>query len=157
MPSESSQINFCRLRDQLRSLHPRILPVSIPNFLCMLFEVALQGCFLILQLFVKKPLFSEHTHSILIASSERSNCKQGLLRSKYLILLNFLIVRSLHDACPPGCYVASNDLQSAVACSIASSHEDLHEVTSISSCADLNSQSVFPNTGSQGTDLCLEF
>ena len=37
---------------------------------------------------------------------------------------------------------ASDDQQSAVACSIASSHEDLHEVTSISSCADLNSQSV---------------
>ena len=32
-------------------------------------------------------------------------------------------------------HVASNDQQSAVACSIASSHEDLHEMTSISSCA----------------------
>ena len=32
----------------------------------------------------------------------------------------------------------------AVASSIASSHEDLHEVTSMSSCVDLNSQS--PNS-----------
>ena len=39
-------------------------------------------------------------------------------------------------------HVANSDQQSAVACIIASSHEDLHEVTSISSCADLNSQSV---------------
>ena len=54
-------------------------------------------------------------------------------------------------------HVANNDQQSAVACSIASSHEDLHEVTSISSCADLNSQSVLPSTVSQGMDLCLEF
>ena len=54
-------------------------------------------------------------------------------------------------------HVANNDQQSVVACSIASSHEDLHEVTSISSCADPNSQNVFPSTGSQGMDLCLEF
>ena len=54
-------------------------------------------------------------------------------------------------------HVASNDQQSAVARSIASSHEDLHEVTSISSCADLNSQSVVPSSVSQRMDLCLEF
>ena len=54
-------------------------------------------------------------------------------------------------------HVASDDQQSAVACSTASSREDLHEVTSISSCADLNSQSVVPSTVSQGMDLCLEF
>ena len=54
-------------------------------------------------------------------------------------------------------HVASNDQQSAVACSIASSHEDLHEVTSISSCADLNTPSVVSSTVSQGMDLCLEF
>ena len=52
---------------------------------------------------------------------------------------------------------ANNDQQSAVACGIASSHEDLHEVTSISSCADPNSQSVFPSIPSQGNDLYLEF
>ena len=51
-------------------------------------------------------------------------------------------------------HVASNDQQSAVAFLIALLHEDLHEVTSISSRADLNSQSVFPSTGSQGMDLC---
>ena len=33
----------------------------------------------------------------------------------------------------------------AVASSIASSHEDLHEVTSMSSCVDLNSQSLVPS------------
>ena len=44
------------------------------------------------------------------------------------------------------CHVANNDQQSAVACSIASSHEDLHEKTSISSRADPNSQSVVPKT-----------
>ena len=43
-------------------------------------------------------------------------------------------------------HVANNDQQSAAACIIASSHEDLHEVTSISSCADLNSQSVDPSS-----------
>ena len=53
--------------------------------------------------------------------------------------------------------MANDDQQSAVARSIASSHEDLHVVTSISSCADLNSQSVVPSTVSQGMDLCLEF
>ena len=53
-------------------------------------------------------------------------------------------------------HVASNDQQSDVACSIASSHEDLDEVTSISSCADLNSQCVVPSTVLQGMDLCLE-
>ena len=52
-------------------------------------------------------------------------------------------------------HVANNDQH--VECSIASSHEDIHEVTSSSSCADLNSQSVVPSTGSQGMDLCLEF
>ena len=39
----------------------------------------------------------------------------------------------------------------------ASSHEDLHEVTSISLCAELNSQSVFPSTVTQRMELCLEF
>ena len=43
-------------------------------------------------------------------------------------------------------HVANNDQQSAVACSIASSHEDLRELTSTSSSADLNSQSVVPST-----------
>ena len=51
-----------------------------------------------------------------------------------------------------GVHVASNVEQSAVAGSIASSHEDVHEVTSISSCADLNSQSVVPSTVSQGME-----
>ena len=44
-----------------------------------------------------------------------------------------------------GVHAANNDQQNAVACSIASSQEDLHEVTSISSCVDLNSQSVVPS------------
>ena len=46
-------------------------------------------------------------------------------------------------------HAANNCQQSAVARSIAQSHEDLHEVTSISSCADPNSQSAFPSTLSQ--------
>ena len=46
-------------------------------------------------------------------------------------------------------HAANNYQQSAVARSIASSHEDLHEVTSISSCADPNSQSAFPSTLTQ--------
>ena len=57
----------------------------------------------------------------------------------------------------PDVHAANNDQKSAVACSIASAHEDLHEVTSISSCADLNSQSVVPSTVSQRMDLCVEF
>ena len=40
----------------------------------------------------------------------------------------------------------NEDMHRAVAFCIASPHEDLHEVTSISSCADLNSQSVVPST-----------
>ena len=43
-------------------------------------------------------------------------------------------------------HVASNDPPSAVAYSIASSHEHLDEVASTSSCADLNSESVVPST-----------
>ena len=54
-------------------------------------------------------------------------------------------------------HVANNDQQSAVACSIASSHEDIHEVTSISSCADPNLRSVVPSIVPQRMDLCLEF
>ena len=45
----------------------------------------------------------------------------------------------------------------AVACSITSSHEDLHEMTSISSCVTVNSQSVASSVVSQRMDLCLEF
>ena len=54
-------------------------------------------------------------------------------------------------------HATNNDQQNALACSIASSHEDLHEMTSISSCVDLNSQSVSPSVVSQRMDLCLEF
>ena len=42
-------------------------------------------------------------------------------------------------------HAANNDQRNAVACSIASSHGDLHGVTSISACVDLNSQSVVAN------------
>ena len=52
--------------------------------------------------------------------------------------------------------VSNNDQQSAVACGIASSHEDLHEVTSISPCVDPKLQSVVPSTMSQRMDLCLD-
>ena len=50
-------------------------------------------------------------------------------------------------------HVARND-HSAVAYTIAASHEDLHEVTSTTSCADMNTQGVVPSTVSQGMDLC---
>ena len=43
-------------------------------------------------------------------------------------------------------HAASNVQQSAVACHIASSHEDLHAVASIPSRADPNSQDVVPST-----------
>ena len=52
---------------------------------------------------------------------------------------------------------AIDDQQRAGACSIASSHEDPHEVTSISSCVDLNSQNVSLNVVSLRMDLSLEF
>ena len=86
-------------------------------------------------------------------------CAQVTERS-YVVesLVNFLIVGSLSattvflDA-----HTARNDQQNAVACSTASSHEDLREVTSISSSVHLNSQSVFPNIVSQKMDLCLGF
>ena len=52
---------------------------------------------------------------------------------------------------------AKNDKQNVAARSIASSHEDLHAVTSTSSRADLNSQNVTSKYFlSQGMDLCLE-
>ena len=54
-------------------------------------------------------------------------------------------------------HAINNDQQNAVACCIASSHEDLHEVTSNASCADLNSPSFIPSTVSQGMGLGLEF
>ena len=54
-------------------------------------------------------------------------------------------------------HVASNDPPSAVAYSIASSHEHLDEVASISSSADPNSQIVFPSVALPGLDLYLEF
>ena len=41
--------------------------------------------------------------------------------------------------------------------SIVISHEDLDEVTSISSCADLIFQYVFSSTTSSGMDLYLKF
>ena len=46
-----------------------------------------------------------------------------------------------------------NDQQNAVACSIALSFDDPHEVPSIPSCVDLNSQSVFPSIVSQKKSL----
>ena len=52
---------------------------------------------------------------------------------------------------------ANYDQHNAVACSIASSREDLHEVTSISSCADLNSKNVSPSIVPQRGDLCVHF
>ena len=54
-------------------------------------------------------------------------------------------------------HVASNEQQIVVACSIASSHGDLHEVTSISSCVDVNSQSVSPSIVAQRMDVRLGF
>ena len=53
----------------------------------MLFKVALQGDFDSPTVCEETLLFSEHIHSILIASSERSICTQVLSRSKWLILL----------------------------------------------------------------------
>ena len=47
---------FGRIRVQRRTLHLKVHPVSFPNFLCMLFKVALQGFSDSLQLFVKKPV-----------------------------------------------------------------------------------------------------
>ena len=52
-------------------------------------------------------------------------------------------------------HVANNDQQSVVPFCIASSHEDLQEVKSISSCADPNSQSVVPSTVSQRKESML--
>ena len=46
--------------------------------------------------------------------------------------------------------------QNVVAYSIETSHEELHEETSISLGADMNSQSFSPNRASQGMNLCLE-
>ena len=72
--------------------------------------------------------------------------------------VNFLIVgflstmRVLLDV-----HAANNDQHNPVACSIASSREDLHEVTSISSCVDLKSHSAFPSICLAKNDLCLEF
>ena len=91
-----------RIRVQQRSLHLRIHPVSLPNFLVMLFKVSLQGCF----------------DSQIVC--EETRCFPNIFTSFWLHLLNihlrtspftklvvdstvnFLIVGSLHDACPPG-------------------------------------------------------
>ena len=73
--------------------------------------------------------------------------------------VHFLIVGSPHDTCLPGCSCSQPITISKVLSQIALHHhmKTFHEVTSISSCADLNSQSVFPSTVSQRMDLCLEF
>ena len=44
-----------------------------------------------------------------------------------------LTVGSLHDVSSKIVHAANNDQQNAVACSIASPHEDLHEVTCVDS------------------------
>ena len=46
-------------------------------------------------------------------------------------------------------HATSIDEQNFVACDIASSHEDLHEATPVSSCVDLKLQWVSPSTVSQ--------
>ena len=66
-----------------------LLQISIPNFLCMFFKVALQGPFDSPTVCEKNPLFSEHIHSILLASSGRSICTQVLSRIKWLIFCEF--------------------------------------------------------------------
>ena len=50
-------------------------------------------------------------------------------------------------------HATNDDQQHAVACSIALSFDDPHEVPSIPSCVDLNSQSVFPSIVSQKNSL----
>ena len=50
----------------------------------------------------------------------------------------------------------NEDMHRVVACSTASSHEDLHEEASSPSRAYPNSQSVVPSTVPQGMNLCLE-
>ena len=103
----------------------------------------------------RSPLLSARIHSILIASSERSICTQVCVRSTWLILL--WISSSWVLSTNLDVHAASTDQWTAVARSIASSHDDPHEVTFISSCVDLNSCSVSPSIVSKRMDLCLEF
>ena len=49
-------------------------------------------------------MFDVHIQVLLTASSERSSCTQ-VSRAKHVVgsIVKFLIVGSLHAACPPGC------------------------------------------------------
>ena len=94
---------FWRMRVQQRSLHLRIHSVS-PNFPLPALPSSSPRLFLILQLFVKKPVVFR-TCSL---DSDRiffTFLLHTSLFTKYVVdsVVNFLIVGSLHDACPPGC------------------------------------------------------
>ena len=130
-----------------------------PTLFSVLVKVAFQSYFDSRTVCAETTWFYAHTIGfclslLSILSTHRSSCE---------VRVQFVRV-FFHRCISPRCmhvlqdvHEAKNDQQTAVACSIASSHEDLHEKTSISSCADLNSQSVVPITVSQRMDPCLEF
>ena len=148
---------FCRVRVQQRGLHLRIHPISLPNFLCMLLKIVFQGHLNSPTVCEETCLFSVRICSILTASCEYSSCTLVLVHDKLLILLQvssawvlsmMKVFQNVH--------ATNGNQKNAVARSIESPHEDLHEVTSISSYVDLNSQSVSACSVSQGMDLCLD-
>ena len=55
------------------------------------------------------------------------------------------------------CIFCMFHLHNADSCSIASSHDDFHAVTSTSSCVDRNSKNVSPSVVPQRMDLCVHF
>ena len=100
----------------------------------MHFKVALHSSLLILQLFVKKPCVFAHVFILNMPSAHRSsNEVRGWFFCEFP-LSTMLVLLDVH--------AASNDQQNAVACGTASSHEDLHVVTSISTCFGLSELAV---------------
>ena len=140
---------FWWVRVQQRGLHVRIHPiVSHTFFACS--SKQLSNALLILQPSVKKAvgLRTKLLDSGRFASFEHSICTQVLVRE--------FVPRGFSPRCMSSLMFMQpvTISKNAVACSIASSHEDPHEVTSISSRVDLNPQSVAPSIVSQRMDLC---
>ena len=99
-------------------------------------------------------LFYECIRLILIATSKCSIYALALVHSKLLILLQFSSSWVLSTMrVPQDVHATKRNQTNALACSIASSHEDLHEMTPISSRVGQNSQSVSPSIVSRNGSL----
>ena len=111
--------------DQQHGLHLKIHPISHLNFLRMVFRVATQG-------YVDSPTVCEEAlcfAHVFILNMPYAHRSSNEVRGWFFCEFPLSTTHVLLDV-----HAASNDQQNAVACSTALSHEDLCEVTSMSSC-----------------------